>query len=177
MNKPHLGYKNQTPRERTWTIRFIAIEKVVKGTLLIAVAFKLFSLFDRDVHAWASDFVYRHGIDAGNRFVHSMLEKLVGVNNNQIIAWSVIAFIYSALLFTEGLGLWFQKRWAEYLTAFGTALLIPLELYEMYEKFTWVRFSILILNIFIVWYLATRLRDEKAGFAELHVSEAVKLEI
>jgi uncharacterized membrane protein (DUF2068 family) len=140
---------------------------MVKGFVLIAVAFKLLSLIGQDVHAWAADFVARHGIDAGNRFVHAMLQRLVGVNDNQLVAWSVVAFVYSGLLFTEGLGLWFQKRWAEYLTAISTALLIPVELYEIYERFTWVRLSILVLNLFIVWYLATRLRDEKIETSEM----------
>lgn len=160
MKKPHLRYKNQTRRERTWTIHIIAAEKVVKGGLLVAVAFKLLSLVDHDVNAWAADFVSRHGIDAGNRYVHSILERLAGVDNKQLITLSVVALLYSGLLFTEGLGLWFQKRWAEYLTAISTALLIPLEIYEIYERFTWVRIAVLIINLFIVWYLATRLRDE-----------------
>lgn len=167
LNRPHLRYKNQTRRERTLTIHLIAIEKTVKAIVLIVVAFKLLSLVNQDVHAWASDFVTRHGIDVGNRFVHSALEKLVGVSNDQIITWSVIAFLYSALLLIEGLGLWFQKRWAEYLTAIGTALLIPLEMYEIYERFTWVRMAVLVINIFIVWYLATRLCDEKKEIVEL----------
>jgi uncharacterized membrane protein (DUF2068 family) len=163
LNAPHLRYKDQTRRERTWTIHFIAIEKVLKGSILIAVAIKLLTLIDRDVHAWASDFVTRHGVDVANRFVQSVLVRLVGVTNNQIETWSGIAFVYSALLFTEGLGLWFQKRWAEYLTAIGTALLMPLELFEIYERFTFIRLAILILNGFIVWYLVTRLRDENRG--------------
>ena len=161
MNGPHLRYKNQTRRERTWTIHFIALEKMLKGVVVIVIAVELLTFINSDIHAWALDFVDRHGIDAGNRFVSSALERLVGVNNNQLITWSSIAAAYAALLFTEGLGLWFQKRWAEYLTVIGTALLIPLELFEIYEKFTWLRIGILIVNIFIVWYLATRLRDEK----------------
>jgi uncharacterized membrane protein (DUF2068 family) len=160
MKNVHLRYKDQNVRQRTWTIHLIALEKVVKGVLLIVAAFKLLSLVDHDVNAWATDFVTRHGIDAGNRFVHAGLEKLVGIDNNQIYVMSIIAFFYSALLFTEGLGLWFQKRWAEYLTAIATALLLPLEIYELYEKFTWVRIVILAINVFIVWYLATRLSDE-----------------
>ena len=161
LKRPHLRYKKQTPRERTWTIHFIAIEKAIKGLILLIVAGKLLTLFNRDVHAWAEDFIDRHGIDLTNRYVHDTLERLVGVGNKQLIAFSVIAFIYAALLFTEGIGLWLQKRWAEYLTAIATALFIPVELYELYERFTWVRIAILVLNIFVVWYLVTRLRDEK----------------
>ncbi|MEO6050424.1 MAG: DUF2127 domain-containing protein, partial [Pyrinomonadaceae bacterium] len=161
MNKPHLRYKNQTARERTWTIHFIALEKAVKGFLLLAVALRMLTLIDRDVHAWAEDFISRHGIDLANRYVQSGLESLAGVGNKQLVTFGIIAIIYAALLFTEGIGLWLQKRWAEYLTAFATALFIPFELYELYERFTWVRIAILALNIFVVWYLVTRLKDEK----------------
>jgi uncharacterized membrane protein (DUF2068 family) len=78
---------------------------------------------------------------------------------------SIVALIYASVLFTEGIGLWLQKRWAEYLTTIATGLLIPFEIYEIYEKFTWVRVAILALNIFVVWYLSTRLKDEKRELA------------
>lgn len=135
--------------------------KVVKGLILVAVGIKLLTLLGRDVEGWATDFVTRHGIDLANKYVHSLLERLSGIGNTQLVEISSIAFVYSALLFTEGVGLWLQKRWAEYLTAIATGLLIPLEIYEIYEKFTWVRVAILALNLFIVWYLITRLKDEK----------------
>ncbi len=175
LNRPHLRYKNQTRRERTWTIHFIAAEKAIKGTVLLVVAFKMLTLFNRDVHAWAEDFVTRHGIDLANRYVHSMLERLSGVGNTQLIELSIVATVYAALLFTEGVGLWLQKRWAEYMTTYLTALFIPFEIYEIYERFTWVRIAILGLNVFVVWYLTTRLRDEKKeilgteGTANSHV--------
>ena len=135
--------------------------------MLIVVGLKLLTLFNQDVHAWASGFVTRHGIDVGNRFVHAALQRLVGVTNGQIITFGVVALAYSAVLLVEASGLWLQKRWAEYFTAISTALLLPLELYEMYERFTWVRIGIFVINLFIVWYLTTRLRDEKVEKLEL----------
>jgi uncharacterized membrane protein (DUF2068 family) len=134
--------------------------------VLIILGLKLLTFINQDVHAWAEGMVARHGIDLANRFVHDTLERLVGVGNEQIIQFSVVAFIYAALLYVEGIGLWLQKRWAEYLTTISTALFIPIEAYEIYERFTWVRVAILVLNIFIVWYLATRLSDEKTDQAE-----------
>jgi len=144
----------------------ISIEKTVKAVILIIVGFKLATLVNQDVHTWAADFVTRHGIDIGNRFVHAALERLVGITSSQIITFSVVAFFYSSVLLVEAVGLWLQKRWAEYLTAISTALLMPLEIYEIYERFTWVRVAILLINAFIVWYLATRLRDEKKETVE-----------
>lgn len=130
--------------------------------MLIVVALKLLTFINSDVHAWAEDFVTRHGVDLANRFVHDTLERLIGFGNEQIIQFSVVAFAYAAILLVEGLGLWLQKRWAEYLTAISTALFIPLEIYEIYERVTWVRIAILALNVFVVWYLSTRLKDEKS---------------
>lgn len=121
----------------------------------------MLTLFNLDVHAWAEDFITRHGIDIANRYVQSTLERLSGVGNRQLVELSIGATVYAGLLFTEGIGLWLQKRWAEYMTAGLTALFIPVEIYEIFERFTWVRVAILALNIFVVWYLTTRLKDEK----------------
>lgn len=163
MSKPHLRYRNQTSRERTWTIHLIAAEKALKAFVLIAIAYKLLTLLGSDVHAWAEDFVQRHGINEANKYVASALEKLVGVTDRQITFLSIGAVLYALLLFVEGVGLWLQKRWAEYLTAISTALFIPVEIYEIFERFTWFRVAILAVNLFIVWYLTTRLRDEKVS--------------
>jgi uncharacterized membrane protein (DUF2068 family) len=160
LKKHHLRYKDQTPRERTWTIHLIAAEKFIKGTILVVIAVKLLSLMGQDVHAYAEDFVTRHGIDVGNRYIQEALSKLVGMEDRRLIQFSSGAFVYAAVLFVEGTGLWLQKRWAEFLTAIGSGLLLPVEIYELYEKFTWVRIVILAVNIFIVWYLVTRLKDE-----------------
>ena len=46
------------------------------------------------------------------------------------------------------------------LTSVATALFVPFELYEIYERFTFVRVLILIVNLFVIWYLATRVKDE-----------------
>lgn len=167
MSDIHLRYKNQTPKERDWTIHIIAGFKLLKGLLLFIVAIKLLTLLNKDVAQWATDFVNRNGIDEENHYVHAILEKLAGVNRNQLMAMSGGAFLYSGLQLTEGIGLWLEKRWAEYLTVIATALLVPLEIYELFERFTWVRVVVLIVNLFVVWYLATRLKDEKKENSEI----------
>lgn len=161
MNKPHLRYKNQTPKERDWTIHILAGVKLIKGFLLFIVAIKLLTLLNRDLNLWFSDFIARHRIDPENKIVHTIIEKIAGVDNSKLIMFSVGSFLYSGLQLTEGIGLWFEKLWAEFLTVIATSLLIPVEIYEIFEKFTWLRVGALVVNVFIVWYLATRLKDEK----------------
>ena len=162
MHKPHLRYKNQTPRERTWTIHILAVFKFLKGLALSIVGIKLLTLLNKNIDQWFADLVARHSINPENTIVRKIAEKLSGVENKQLLMFSVGSFSYSTLQLTEGVGLWLQKRWAEFLTAAATSLLIPVEIYEIYEKFTWVRVVVLVVNLFVVWYLTTRLRDEKA---------------
>lgn len=162
MKQPHIRYRNQTPKERHWTIHLFAGVKLFKGILLFIVAIKLLTLLDRDIGEWFADFIARHRIDPENRLVHGIIEKIAGINRNNLIAFSVGSFLYSALQLTEGVGLWLEKRWAEVLTVIATSLLIPVEIYEIYEKFTFVRVAALVVNLFIVWYFVTRLKDEKA---------------
>jgi len=161
MSEIHLRYKNQTNKQRHWTIHLISGWKIIKGIILIIVGVKLLTLLNKDVADWFADFVTRHNIDAENRYIHSLMEKLSGINNNRIILFSVGSFLYAGLDFTEGIGLWFEQRWAEILTSGATALFVPLEIYEIYERFTFVRLLILVVNLFLIWYLATRVRDER----------------
>ena len=76
---------------------------------------------------------------------------------------SVGSFFYAALLLTEGTGLLLRKRWAEYFTVIITASLMPLEFYELIEKFTLTRVAVIILNAVIVWYLIVQLRRYRAA--------------
>ena len=48
----------------------------------------------------------------------------------------------------EAVGLWLQKRWAEYLTLISTSALLPLEVYELdHERVTVLKVIALVVNI------------------------------
>src|SRR4029079_4569249 len=74
---------------------------------------------------------------------------------------------FAALEAAEAVGLWFQRRWAEYLTFVATPLLLPLEIYELSSRVTWFKVTALILNLAIVIYLllAKRLFGVRGGSA------------
>jgi uncharacterized membrane protein (DUF2068 family) len=67
----------------------------------------------------------------------------------------------------EAVGLWYQRRWAEYLTLIVTTLLIPLEIYELTATVSWFKVVALIVNLAIVIYLlvAKRLFGIRGGYA------------
>ncbi|MDE3197919.1 MAG: DUF2127 domain-containing protein, partial [Acidobacteriota bacterium] len=97
-------------------------------------------------------------IDPGNEHLHGFLSRIFRITPKQLRELSAGTFIYSALYFTEGVGLLMRKHWAEYFTTISTALFIPLEIYEIFRHFTWTRTGLLAVNVAIVWYLIGRIR-------------------
>ena len=63
------------------------------------------------------------------------------------------------------MGLWYQKRWAEYLTFIATAVLLPLEIYELDDGISVLKILAFVINVAIVVYLlyAKRLFGLRGG--------------
>jgi len=139
-------------------LRIIAIFKLAKGLLLVAVGIGAIRLLHKDVSEVAASWIASIRIDPDNRLIHGLITKLGLMNDHKLEELSFGSFFYAALLLTEGVGLWLKKRWAEYFTIVTTCSFIPLELYEIAKRVTVTRIALLILNIVIVWYLFVQLR-------------------
>ena len=95
------------------------------------------------------------------------IERLLTLNVNTFRLIGVAAAAYAVLEGAEAYGLWFQRRWAEYLTAVATTLFIPYELYELVDKVTVFRVGAFVANLAILFYLllAKRLFGLRGGAA------------
>jgi uncharacterized membrane protein (DUF2068 family) len=98
------------------------------------------------------------------------LNKLFSLRSSTLHLVGLGVLGYAALEGIEAVGLWMQKRWAEYLTLIATALFIPLEVYEIVHKGSPLKVIALIVNIAIVVYLlyAKRLFGIRGGAAAEH---------
>jgi uncharacterized membrane protein (DUF2068 family) len=76
-------------------------------------------------------------------------------------ATGLLALSYSAVLFTEGIGVYLEQRWAELLMIFATGALIPLEVRHLWHRPGLVGVLILLANCFIVWFLYRVLKRDK----------------
>jgi uncharacterized membrane protein (DUF2068 family) len=144
-------------------LRIIAVFKLVKGLLLVAVGVGAIKLLHKDVSELAANWIAAIRVDPDNRLVHGLIAKLGLMNDHKLEELSVGSFFYAALLLTEGVGLWLKKRWAEYFTIIVTCSLIPLELYEIAKRVTFTRIAVLLVNMAIVWYLFAQLRKGPGG--------------
>jgi len=148
--------------ESTTVVLLIAIFKLVKGLLLIAVGVGAFKLLHRDVADTVMRWVDILRVDPENRFIHAGLERILRVSPGQLKALGAGTFFYAALLLTEGTGLLFRKHWAEYFTIVTTAALIPLEVFEIVNHTTPIKILVMVVNVAIVVYLVIRVMSRRS---------------
>jgi uncharacterized membrane protein (DUF2068 family) len=100
----------------------------------------------------------RHGI------VHDLqLLFSVSIRNLYLLGAAIAA--YALLEGVEAIGLWFGKRWAEYLTFVATVVFIPYEIHELIKGITALKVLAFIINVAIAVYLlyAKRLFGLRGG--------------
>ena len=138
----------------------IAALKMVKAVLLIIVGLGALSLLHRNVSEIAENVMRFLHVDPTGKFFYTVIDKLEIVDDRKLRQLSVGTFFYAAILLTEGIGLWFEKRWAEWLTLLVTGSFIPYEIYEIFSHASVAKFSVLAINLAVVVYLAVRLRAD-----------------
>jgi len=75
--------------------------------------------------------------------------------------------VYALVEGLEAFGLWYQRRWAEYLTFLVTTSLLPLEVYELAHSLSPLKLLTFVINVAVVAYLlfAKRLFGIRGGVA------------
>lgn len=148
------------PKPRFNVLRTIAVYKLIKVLLLLALAYGEVRLRDASLAAklvtWASARPLGLEHDVATRF----LEWFSGLSASRLHALRIVTLAYAAVFATEGIGLWMQKRWAEWLTVIVTASLIPLEVWEVIFRPNIGKAAVLVANTAIVIYLAWHVRSK-----------------
>jgi uncharacterized membrane protein (DUF2068 family) len=103
---------------------------------------------------------------AKHGFLHEV-DRLFSLDSSTIRLVGAVVLLYAVVEGLEAVGLWLQKRWAEYLTFIATAALLPLEVYELSRRLSPLKVVTLVLNIAVVAYLllAKRLFGLRGGAA------------
>ena len=106
-------------------------------------------------------------VQSGHTGLIHDLDQLFTLKTTTLRLLGVALFVYAALEGTEAVGLWFQRRWAEYLAFVATALFLPLEVFELTRSASPFKFAAFLINLAIVLYLviAKRLFGYKGGAA------------
>lgn len=151
-------------------LRLIAVFRLSKSAVLVMAALGALKLLDHSAAAqfneWLSaiPFVERHPA------LQEAAAKITTARPRHLEIVASAALAYAALFAVEGIGLWKQRVWAEYLTiAATTTSFIPFEVYELTRRFTPLRLAVLVANAAIVVYLVVRrIRARRAGTSARH---------
>jgi uncharacterized membrane protein (DUF2068 family) len=141
-------------------IFLIALFKLAKSLLLIAVAVGALGLLHKDVGEVLQYWIDLLRVDPDNRFIHTLLSRVWSVNEQTLKEVSAGTFCYAAVFMTEGTGLLLGKRWAKYLTMIVTSSFLPVEIYELVRHPGAMKCVVILLNAGIVAYLVIRVREE-----------------
>ena len=134
-------------------LTLIAIERLIRGVLLLAGGIYLLAHTGTDVARLAYDAARAVDLDPNSPWLRHTLDKLGRLRRHQVQVFGAVGIAYGVLEIVEGVGLMRRKRWAEWLTVIATSLLIPFELYELVHKPTALKAGGLALNVLIVLYL------------------------
>jgi uncharacterized membrane protein (DUF2068 family) len=148
---------------QTEVVRLIALFKLLKGVLLIAVGVAALKLLHEDIASLVESWVAVLGLDQNSRFVGRALSTAAALTPNRVRDLIVGSFLYGGLFLTEGTGLWLLKRWAMWFTVIITGSFLPLEIYELARYPSAGKIGLLAVNLALVGYLIRRIRDGRSG--------------
>jgi uncharacterized membrane protein (DUF2068 family) len=154
--------------EVTGFIRFIIVERFLKGAVLILGGIVLIVASSQtDLHGVATRLQTELNLDPGRHLWRRLYEKLVSGLSAHPDEIGVGAILYGMLEGFEGWGLVLRRRWAEYLVVLATVAFIPVEIDELLRKPTLFKAAAFIVNVAIVVYLVWRKRlflERRGGF-------------
>jgi uncharacterized membrane protein (DUF2068 family) len=135
-------------------LRTVAVLEMFKGLLAIAAGIGLFTLLHKDIGNVAESIVEALHLNPAHRIAQAFIRAADNVSDNRIVAFACVAFLYSAIRFIEGYGLWNARVWAEWFAIISGAIYLPLEIIGVVKHHGHpLRWAVLIVNILVVLYM------------------------
>jgi uncharacterized membrane protein (DUF2068 family) len=141
-----------------WLV-LIAMFKFAQALLFVAIGVGARRLLHKDIGDELYALADHLRFDPESRFVNFILEKATLVHDAQLRQIGFVAFCYAGIGIAEGIGLYLERMWGEFLTLAITASFLPWEIFEVYRRVTWPRISLLAINILVFLYLIKLITD------------------
>jgi uncharacterized membrane protein (DUF2068 family) len=172
-------------------LRLLAVERFIRALVVLLAAYGIFrfrSHKDAVQRAFSEDLPLlrpladKLGWDLDDSSIVHTIRTVIEAQSRTLLWVGLGLAVYGGLQIVEAVGLWLLKRWGEYFAVVATSLGIPIEIYELTEKITWIRLGALVINVAAVLYilLTKRLfgvRGGRAAYeAERHETSLLEVE-
>ena len=150
-DSPSQSLSKPRPHNR-WLI-LIAAFKLAQALLFAAIGVGVLRLLHKDVGDVLARLADHLRFNPESRFVNFILDRASNFDDRLLRRIGEVVFIYASLDLVEGIGLYLEKVWAEYLTLTITASFLPWEIFEIFRKLTLPRVGLLVVNALVFFYL------------------------
>jgi uncharacterized membrane protein (DUF2068 family) len=134
-------------------LKVIACLKILRGTIAIAIGVSLLQVhLHLQFNSW-KDHPNLKNLALNDPFFQLLTSYFSKLTQEQIVSVSILAICLGALRWLEAYGIWLNKNWACYLAVVTGFIYVPFEINELLNQFSWIIFTILIINIIVVLYL------------------------
>ena len=140
-------------QSRNRLLLLIAFYKFLHALLFFAIGIGAQHLLHKDIADEIDTLARYLRFDPESRLVNVILEKAALINDPLLRRIGFVAYSYSTVMLIEGIGLYLEKAWGEFLTIAITASFLPWEIYEIFRRLTAFRAGLLAINILVLLYL------------------------
>ena len=141
------------PPRRNKGLILIAAYKIGQALLFIALGVGALRLLHKDIQDELTQLIDHLRFNPESKLINFILVQASIIDDHMLRRVSAVLFAYAGLGLIEGIGLYLEKVWAEYLTLLITASFLPFKIFEVIRRLTWIRASLLLLNVLVFFYL------------------------
>ena len=142
-------------------LRPIAIFEAFKGAVILITGFGLLSFLGRDNELYAEQIIRHLHLDPAQHYARIFILAVGQQSDSQLMVYASFAAIYAVVRFAEAYGLWYERRWAEWLAALSGGIYVPVELFDLLRRPSWLRFGVLVVNLAVVAYMVWLLTESR----------------
>jgi uncharacterized membrane protein (DUF2068 family) len=148
-------------------LRLFALERFIRAAIFLVAGYLLWHFrgsqssverrFNRELPVLRG--LFRElGFNIDHSKLVGLLRHALTLSSHTLTLLAAGAVLYAVIEVVEAVGLWQARRWGEYFAFVATSLGLPLEIYDLTRKVSWLPLVLLGLNLLLVVYLAVTKR-------------------
>tara|TARA_R110000868_G_scaffold35535_1_gene127271 strand:- start:261 stop:755 length:495 start_codon:yes stop_codon:yes gene_type:complete len=156
-----LGLNEASMTEVRTGLKAVATLEAFKGLMSLLVGFGLHALAGQNLRKLAEEIVTNAHLNPASHFPSIFITVASSIPDSKMSLLAIGALVYALVRLIEAYGLWHGLVWVEWFALVSGAIYLPFEIYEIIFHISLVGFSIFLINILVVWYMAYVLFSKK----------------